>query len=117
MELQKTVSRNTLQDIQRSLSCTDEYVKAVGDTIKDMRCVLSCTDARLKNVTDTVKHLQTRMDFLEQDMSVVLRIGKEMTELKEDIDIPYQPMKKQQTLFVDKPSEKKNKDTCYLLRE
>ena len=102
MELQKNVPSTTLQDIK--LSCTDEYVKAVADT---------------------VKRLQIRMDFLEQDMSVVLRLVKDIPELeefvmnkkKEDADIPYQPKKKQQKLIEDELPEKKNKEKSYLLRE
>ena len=102
MELQKNVPRTTLQDIK--LSCTDEYVKAVADM---------------------VKRLQTRMDFLEQDMAVVLRIAKEMSELKnfvmnkkkEDTDIPYQPKKKQRKLVDNESPEKKNKEKSFLLKE
>ena len=62
VKLEKNVPSNTIQDIEWSLSCTDAYVKAVADT---------------------VKRLQTRTDFLEQDMSVVLRLTKEISSLKE----------------------------------
>ena len=100
MEVQKNVSSTTTQDIK--LSCTDEYVKAV---------------------VDTVKRLQTRMDFLEQDMSVVLRIAKDMSELKkfvmnkkkEDTDIPYKPKEKERKL-IESP-KRKNKEKSFLLRE
>ena len=47
------------------------------------------------------------MGFVEQDMSVVLRLTKEISELKEivmnkkkeDTDIPYQSKKKQRKLI------------------
>ena len=74
MKLQKNVSNTTIQDIK--LNCTVESVKAVADA---------------------VTRLQIRMGFLEQDMSVVAQLAKEISELKEfvmnkkkeDTDIPY----------------------------
>ena len=61
-ELQKNVASNPLQDIKWSLSCTDGCVKAVADT---------------------VKRLQTRMDSLEEGMSLVIQLTKEISSLKE----------------------------------
>ena len=106
VKLEKNVPSNTIQDIEWSLSCTDAYVKAVADT---------------------VKRLQTRTDFLEQDMSVVLRLTKEISSLKElvmnkkkeekNTDIPYQPKKKQRKLVENESPKKKNKEKSFLLRE
>ena len=106
VELQKNVPSTPLQDIKRPLSCTDACVKTVADT---------------------VKRLQTRMDFLEQDMSVVLRLTKEIPSLKEivmnkkkeeeDADIPYKPKKKQRKLVENESPQKKNKEKSFLLRE
>ena len=102
MKLQKNVSSTTIQDIK--LNCTVESVKAVADA---------------------VTRLQIRMGFLEQDMSVVARLAKEISELKEfvmnkkkeDTDIPYQPKKKQRKLIENELPEKKNKEKSSLLRE
>ena len=102
MKLQKNVSSTTIQDIK--LNCTVESVKAVADV---------------------VTRLQIRMGFLEQDMSVVARLAKEISELKEfvmnkkkeDTDIPYQPKKKQRKLIENELPEKKNKEKSSLLRE
>ena len=102
MKLQKNVSNTTIQDIK--LNCTVESVKAVADA---------------------VTRLQIRMGFLEQDMSVVARLAKEISELKEfvmnkkkeDTDIPYQPKKKQRKLVENESPKRKNKDESFLLRE
>ena len=59
MKLQKNVSSTTIQDIK-----------------------LNCTVESLKAVADAVTRLQIRMGFLEQDMSVVARLAKEISELK-----------------------------------
>ena len=102
MKLQKNVSSTTIQDIK-----------------------LNCTVESLKAVADAVTRLQIRMGFLEQDMSVVARLAKEISELKEfvmnkkkeDTDIPYQPKKKQRKLIENESPEKKNKEKTFLLRE
>ena len=110
MELQKNVPSTTLQDIKWSLSCTD---------------------ARVKTVADTVKRLQLRMDSLEEGMSLVIRLTKEISSLKEfvmnkkkeeeeDTDIPcllYDRKRRQRILDENEGPEKKNKDKSSLLRE
>ena len=108
MELQKNVPSTTVQDIKWSLSCTD---------------------ARVKTVADTVKRLQLRMDSLEEGMSLVIRLTKEISSLKEfvmnkkkeeDTDIPcllYQRKRRQRKLDEDEGPEKKNKEKSFLLRE
>ena len=74
-------------------------------------------------IQDTVKHLQTRMDFLEQDMYMVLKEIYNLKEIvvnkkkEEDDDIPYQPKKKQRILVENESPKKKNKDESSLLRE
>ena len=98
----KNVSSTTIQEIK--LNCTVESVKAVADA---------------------VTRLQIRMGFLEQDMSVIARLAKEISELKEfvmnkkkeDTDNPYQPKKKQRKLVENESSKRKNKDESFLLRE
>ena len=102
MKLQKNVSSTTIQDIK-----------------------LNCTVESLKAVADAVTRLQIRMGFLEQDMSVIARLAKEISELKEfvmnkkkeDTDNPYQPEKKQRKLVENESPKRKNKDESFLLRE
>ena len=104
-----------------------ELQKNVPSTpLEDVKWALNYTDACIKAVADTVKRLQIRMDFLEQDMAVVLRLTKEISSLKEivmnkkkeeeeeDADIPY---KKQRKLVENKLPQKKNKEKSFLLRE
>ena len=102
MKLQKNVSSTTIQDIK--LNCTVESVKAVADA---------------------VTRLQIRMGFLEQDMPVIARLAKEISELKEfvmnkkkeDTNNPYQPKKKQRKLVENESPKRKNKDESFLLKE
>ena len=92
-------------------------------TIQDIK--LNCTVESVKAVADAVTRLQIRMGFLEQDMSVVARLAKEISELKEfvmnkkkeDTDIPYQPKKKQRRLVENESPKRKNKDESFLLKE
>ena len=92
-------------------------------TIQDIK--LNCTVESVKAVADAVTRLQIRMGFLEQDMFVVARLAKEISELKEfvmnkkkeDTDIPYQPKKKQRRLVENESPKRKNKDESFLLKE
>ena len=91
-------------------------------TTQDIK--LNCTVESLKAVADAVTRLQTRVDFLEQDMYMVLQeiyknnvtdMNKE--EEEEDEDIQYQPKKKQRIMAKNESPKKKNKDESSLLRE
>ena len=92
-----------------------------SNTIQDIK--LNCTVESLKAVADTVTRLQTRMDFLEQDMYMVLKEIYNLKEMvvnkkkEEDDNIPYQPKKKQRILVENEPPKKKNNDESSLLRE
>ena len=92
-------------------------------TTQDIK--LNCTVESLKAVADAVTRLQTRVDFLEQDMYMVLKeiyknnvtdMNKE-EEDEEDEDIQYQPKKKQRIMAKNESPKKKNKDESSLLRE
>ena len=80
-------------------------------------------DVPSNTIEDTVKRLQTRMNFLEQDMYMVLKEIYSLKEIvmnkkkKENDDIPYEPKKKQQILVENESPKKKNKDESPLLRE
>ena len=95
-------------------------VSSTTTTTQDIK--LNCTVESLKAVADAVTRLQTRVDFLEQDMYMIL---KEIYNLKENVvkkeekddDILYQPKKKQRILVENESLKKKNKDESSLLRE
>ena len=90
-------------------------------TTQDIK--LNCTVESLKAVADAVTRLQTRVDFLEQDMYMVLKeiyknnVTDMNKEEEEDEDIQYQPKKKQRIMAKNESPKKKNKDESSLIRE
>ena len=98
--------------------------------LEDIKWSLSCTDACVKTVADTVKRLQTRMDSLEEGMSLVTQLTKEISTLKEFVwnkkkeeenaniaRLLYQSKRRQRILDENEGPEKKNKEKSSLLRE
>ena len=90
-------------------------------TTQDIK--LNCAVESLKAVADAVTRLQTRVDFLEQDMYMVLKeiyknnVTDMNKEEEEDEDIQYQPKKKQRIMAKNESPKKKNKDESSLIRE